>query len=92
MFLSETDAQHNRHKLRINMRGRRIVIARFGIDAVRRLADPKGETAAGVSAEHTGSRTGESLAGGHESSSTVESPPEPGRCTSRRSAHDRDRL
>ena len=90
MLLSEAYAQHDGHELRIDVRGRRIVIARLGIDTVRCVADPEGKAAARVSAENAGGGTGQGLAGGHESAGAIESPPEPRRRTSRGPTDDCD--
>src|SRR5690242_11948444 len=71
------------HELRIDVCCRSIVIAGFGVDAVRRVAHAEGKTAACISAAHGGSGAGQGLAGGDESAGTVEPPPEPGRSTGR---------
>lgn len=86
MVQSETQSRCDGYESRSDARGRRIVIARLGIDAIGRITHPKRKAGACVAAERAGGGTGERLAGGHESGSAVESPPEPGLRTRRRRA------
>ena|SRR4051794_36336155 len=78
MIALEAESSGNGDELRIDACCRRVVISRLSIDAIRRIAHPKGEATSGISAGRAGSRAGQSLAGADESAGAVKSPPEPG--------------
>jgi len=67
-------------------------IARFGVDAVGRAAHAKSHAAACVSAQRAGCAAGQRLAGAHNSTGAVESPPQPCLRAWRAKACNRDRL